>query len=102
MFIEVFKNNGIEYLRLAESRRKTNQHGVKVSSKKIILNIGPLHKFDDGEPEYLERLKESFKNGNPLISELKEYTEPLPQSKTYIAEFKEGDSSCIGDLKHLV
>ena len=39
MFIEVFKNNGIEYLRLAESRRKTNQHGVKVSSKKIILNI---------------------------------------------------------------
>lgn len=101
MFIEVFKNNGIEYLRLAESRRKTNQHGVKVSSKKIILNIGPLHKFDDGEPEYLERLKESFKNGNPLISELKEYTEPLPQSKTYIAEFKEGDSSCIGDLKHL-
>ena len=101
MFIEVFKNNGIEYLRLAKSRRKTNQHGVKVSSKKIILNIGPLHKFDDGEPEYLERLKESFKNGNPLISELKEYTEPLPQSKTYIAEFKEGDSSCIGDLKHL-
>ena len=38
MFIEVFKNNGIEYLRLAESRRKTNQHGVKVRKKKIILN----------------------------------------------------------------
>ncbi len=55
MFIDVFKNNGTEYLRLAESRRITNKKGVKVPSKKIILNLGPLPRFDDGEPEYREK-----------------------------------------------
>ena len=55
MFIDVFKNNGTEYLRLAESRKITNKKGVKVPSKKIILNLGPLSRFDNGEPEYREK-----------------------------------------------
>ena len=55
MFIDVFKNNGTEYFRLAESRRITNKKGVKVTSKKIILNLGPLSRFNDGEPEYQEK-----------------------------------------------
>lgn len=33
MFIDVFKNNGTEYLRLAESRRITNSKGKRVASK---------------------------------------------------------------------
>ena len=32
-------NNGIEYLRLAESRRITNAKGKKVTSKKILNDI---------------------------------------------------------------
>ena len=45
MFIDVFKNNGTEYLRLAESRRITNEKGRKVTSKKIILNLMKKNKF---------------------------------------------------------
>ena len=101
MFIDVFKNNGTEYLRLAESRRITNKKGVKVTSKKIILNLGPLSRFDDGEPEYLKRLKQSFKDGCPLIPELKEYSSPSDTSEIYNIQFKKGDVSCIGEPKHL-
>ena len=101
MFIDVFKNNGTEYLRLAESRRITNKKGVKVTSKKIILNLGPLSRFDDGQPEYLKRLKQSFKDGNPLIPELKEYSSPSDTYEIYNIQFKKGDVSCIGEPKHL-
>ncbi len=70
MYIEKVKNNGIEYLRLVESVYKP---GVIGGRKKIILNIGSLSKFDDGQPDYISRLKESFKNGNPLIPSLLPY-----------------------------
>ena len=101
MFIDVFKNNGTEYLRLAESRRITNEKGLKVTSKKIILNLGPLSRFDDGQPEYLKRLKQSFKDGNPLIPELNEYAKPSVATEIYNIQFKKGDASCIGEPKHL-
>ena len=31
--------------------------------------------FDDGKPNYFERLKESFKNGNPIIEDLLPYVD---------------------------
>ena len=102
MFIDVFKNNGTEYLRLAESRRITNEKGLKVTSKKIILNLGPLSRFDDGQPDYLKRLKQSFKEGNPIIPELNEYAKaPATSEKIYNIQFKKDDISCIGEPKHL-
>lgn len=63
MFIEAVQNNGKKYLRLVQSIRVTNKSGYKVSQKKVILNIGPLDRFDDGQPNYVERLKKSFKAG---------------------------------------
>ena len=65
MFVEVCKNNGIDYLRLVNGIRVDGKNGNKTVRKKVILNIGPLSKFDDGKPDYVKRLKESFKNGNP-------------------------------------
>lgn len=56
MFIEIVKNSGKDYLRLVNSVRVTNKAGYKVSQKKVILNIGPLERYDDGQPDYLERL----------------------------------------------
>ncbi|MBR2087192.1 MAG: hypothetical protein IJ906_08680 [Oscillospiraceae bacterium] len=67
MYIAVFKNNGKDYLRLMESYRTQNAEGKVAIRKRIICNIGPLSKFDDGQPEYLERLRESFRLGAPLI-----------------------------------
>lgn len=54
MYIEKVKNNGTEYLRLVESIYSPRAKGGR---KKTILNIGPLSKFDDGKPDYVQRLK---------------------------------------------
>lgn len=58
--IECVKNNGVPYLRLAESRYDKNK---KHQKKIIIKNLGPLSKFDDGKPDFLKRFREKFKNG---------------------------------------
>ena len=74
MFVEKVKNNGTDYLRLVEGVRITNKDGYKTTHKKVILNIGPLKRFDDGQPDYVERLKKSFKAGNPLIPAILRYS----------------------------
>ncbi len=98
MFVECFNNNGKKYLRLAESKYVVvnNKPSVK---KNIIYNIGPLDKYDDGKPDYVQRLKDSFKNGNPLISSLLPYVDRKPNKETYDISFKEGDPNCIGQTK---
>lgn len=98
MFIEAIKNNGKPYLRLVHAVRKPNKKGDMVSSKKVLLNIGPLDRFDDGQPDYLERLRQSFRDGSPLIPELLPYVgEKAPQK--YTVTFEEGDPSCLGSPK---
>ena len=58
--IECVKNNGVPYLRLAESRYdKDKKHQKKI----IIKNLGPLSKFDDSKPDFLKRFREKFRNG---------------------------------------
>ena len=81
VFIELFKNNGIDYLRLVENKRVTNAQGKKTISKKVILNIGPLSRFDDGEENYMGRLRQSFRDGTPLIHELLPYVDSDPVKK---------------------
>ena len=98
MFIECFTNNGKPYLRLARSVRITKPDGRKVSQKQPVLNLGPLDRFDDGQPDYVGRLKKSFKDGNPLIPALLPYVgEKSPQK--YTIAFEEGDEACLGSPK---
>jgi len=99
MFIEVSKNNGKDYLRLSKSRRIKNDKGVKVSRNTVIFNIGPLEKFDDGQPNYLDRLRRSFRAGIPLIPSLVPYcTNEIPREK-YTFTFEEGNPNCVGSPK---
>lgn len=58
--IECVKNNGVPYLRIAESRYDKNK---KHQKKIIIKNLGPLSKYDDGKPDFLKRFRQQFKNG---------------------------------------
>ena len=90
MYVECFKNNGIDYLRLVQSNRVENSKGIKTARKKVIYNIGPLSKFDDGKPDYIERLKMSFKAGNPIIESLKKYcnTSDFPITHKNLREIK--------------
>ena len=100
MYIEKVKNNGKDYLRLVSNKRIINSKGIKTSTKIVEYNIGPLSKFDDGNPNYVDRLKESFKNGNPIIEELFPFvsknTIPI---KKYNLTFSEMDDFCIGNPK---
>jgi len=78
LFIECARSNGRQpYLRVAEGYSIT-ENGVRKSKKRIVKNIGPLSKFDDGLPNYVERLKKSFKEGKPLIPELQDLADGNP------------------------
>jgi len=99
MFIDVSRNNGKPYLRLVNSIRVKNSDGYKVSRKQVVLNIGALDKFDDGQPNYVERLRKSFRAGIPLIPSLEPYcTNEIP-CESYTFTFQEGDPNCFGNPK---
>lgn len=69
--------------------------------KKTILNIGPLSKFDDGKPDYVQRLKESFKRGDPIIDSLREFCNAPSKNDDgiYNITVKRGDPILIGHPK---
>ena len=99
MFVEVVQNNGNKYLRLVQSTHVKNKNGLKVSQKKVILNIGSLSRFDDGQPDYVERLKKSFKAGNPLIPTFLPYCSAEKPVETYRFTIREGSPDCFGRPK---
>lgn len=96
MYVESFKNNGIPYLRLVRSDRVTNKKGIKTATKTVVFNIGPLSRYDDGQPDYVERLKKSFKAGQPLIPALLPYCEASAPAETYQFSIQEGSPDCFG------
>lgn len=95
MFIELIKNNGTDYLRLVSSRRITDVHGNRAARKRIVLNIGPLARFDDGEPDYLQRLRDSFRDGHPLIDSLLSYVPSLYHPTSLTLDFRIGTADCV-------
>ena len=98
MFIDCFKNNGTDYLRLVESRRIVDKNGKKTPRKRVLLNIGPLSNFDDGKPEYLSRLRDSFRKGTPLIEPLLPFAGKM-QPKAHTLTFTDGAPECISHPK---
>jgi len=100
MYIECCKNNGTEYLRLVESRRRTNDDGKRVSGKRVVFNIGPLSRYDDGQPDYVGRLKQSFIDGEPLIGSLMPYVVRGSVPEIFHLDFVSGSEQCIGHPKY--
>lgn len=99
MYIECFTNNAKPYLRLVQSVRVTNKSGKKVPQKQVVCNIGPLERFDDGQPDYVERLKNSFRAGVPLIPSLEPYCQKEKQPESYHISIREGSPDCFGHPK---
>lgn len=95
MFIELIKNNGTDYLRLVSSRRVTDSHGNRVARKRVVLNIGPLSRYDDGEPDYLMRLRASFRDGHPLIDSLFPYVPDFFHPTSHPLDFRASTVDCI-------
>lgn len=66
MNIECTSNHGTKYLRVMEGYRDADGK----SKRRSVRNIGPLSRFDDGQPDYVKRLQQSFKDGTPIIDTL--------------------------------
>ena len=98
MALEIINNNGTKYIRIVENKY-VSKNGKPSSKKIVLLNVGPLSRFDDGKPDFELRLKESFKNGNPIIPALLEYVDRKPIQETYDISIKKGDPDCIGHNK---
>ena len=100
MHIEAANNNGTKYLKLARCHRGTNSKGRRTIIKQTVLNIGPLSKYDDGKPGYLDRLRQSFRDGAPLIPALAPYAGGAA-AKTHVIRYRDGDPACEGETKRL-
>jgi transposase len=101
MFIECVKNNGTDYLRVTEVFRDESVSPPK-TKRRVIKNIGPLSRFNDGKPDYLKRLRDSFRAGTPIIEPLSELLDGKPVSKKIRLEYDtEKPDECICDPKNI-
>ena len=81
MHLEKYRSNGRNYLRLVAGKRMKDRLGRSIVGKRIVASLGPLAKYDDGLPDYLERLRASFRAGKPLIKELEAYVGEAPKER---------------------
>ena len=98
MTIEKYQTNGIEYLRLVRTYRMKDANGKSVNRKEVIKSLGALSKYDDGQPDYLLRLRQSYAEKKPIIPELLPYVDQAPKQKITIS-FTSGDRFCSGNPK---
>ncbi|MDR0751672.1 MAG: hypothetical protein LBF12_03665 [Christensenellaceae bacterium] len=100
MQIELLRHDDNPYLRLSYSKRMVGKSGKKCVHKITVLQIGLLSEFDDGKPNYLQRLRESFKNGTPLIPALQPFCINNESETGHTHEFKPGTNECQADFKY--
>ncbi|MGN0059919.1 MAG: IS1634 family transposase [Coriobacteriales bacterium] len=100
MHIEKFTVCGRAYLRLVKSRRRLTRNGKPISGKELVLGLGPLSKHDDGKPDYLGRLRASFRAGKPLIRELEPFVGEAPKARILVP-FEPGDARCLGEPRRM-
>ena len=101
MYIDCVKNSGKPYLRVAESY-SIKENGIRKNRKRTIRNIGPLSRFDDGKPDFLKRLKQSFIDGHPIIAGLTDLIENKPACKRITIEFdRDMTDDCVSIPKNI-
>ena len=100
LHIEKQKSGNNEYLRLVSLKRMKSSNGRLMIGKKTIVSLGALAKHDDGRPDYLRRLRESFAEGRPLIKELEPYVDHAPVRR-WTVTYERGDAKCIGEPKRM-
>ena len=101
MFIECVKNNNTEYLRLVDART-FSVNGARKHQRYVVRNIGPLSRYDDGLPDYIGRLRESFRSGVPIIPLLNEYVSgAVPQRRIRFELDAGNDEQCFSNPKNI-
>ena len=69
MYLDRFNCKGKPYLRIVENYT-VFENGKKKNKRKTIKNLGFEEKFDDGKPNFYQRMKESVNNGSFKIDGL--------------------------------
>lgn len=101
MYIDQVVNSGKPYLRVAESY-SVRVDGVRKNRKRTIRNIGPLSRFDDGKTDFLKRLKQSFKEGHPMIAGLDDLISLNESPSKIRVEFDRlNDDTAFSDPKNI-
>lgn len=101
MYIACTKNHGIPYLQVHEAFT-TQKNGKTYRGTKLVRNIGPLSRYDDGSADFLERLRQSFKDGKPLIPGLEDLVKDKPSPARVVFELdKEDPSESYSDPKNI-
>jgi len=101
MFIELIDNNGTDYLRVMESY-SVNEGGSSKRRRRTVRNIGPLSRYEDGKPDYLERLRQSFRDGKPIIESLVDLVEAKPIRRKIKVEYDlENENDCFSYPKNI-
>lgn len=101
MFIELIKNNGTDYLRVMEAYR-VNEGDNSKSRRRVVRNIGPLSRYDDGKPDYLNRLRQSFRDGKPIIESLEDLIGGAPMRRKIKVEYDlENEDHCFSNPKNI-
>ncbi|ACZ01850.1 hypothetical protein CEP89_04670 [Streptobacillus moniliformis] len=63
MFLEKRKVGNNIYLMLVKN-------GVKKAKKDLVASLGNISNYDNGDPNFFEKLRDNFKRGIALIPEL--------------------------------
>ena len=98
MFLDIYSNNGVRYIRISESYR-IDKNGVRVARKRTIKTIGAVSKFDDGKPDFEKRLRASFNACEPIIKELEPFVSKEIPKERYNLTIHSGTCECIGHPK---
>jgi transposase len=101
MQIVCTNNNGTKYLQVHESYYEISSDGKGRQKKRVVKNLGPLSRFDDGQPDFLPRLRASFRNGHPILRELDELAAQMPPPKIRFELDPVISSDCTCDPKNI-
>lgn len=100
MYLDIYKNGNKHYIRISETKRIFSTEKNKMIVKKTtIKNIGPVDKFDDGQSNFIQRLRDSFDAGLPIIKELEPYVNKKQPKEVYNFRILAGTNECVGEPK---
>ena len=75
MFLEKRKVGNNIYLMLVKNNVYF-KNGVKKAKKDLVASFGNIANYDNGDPNFFEKLRDNFKKGIALIPELEKYIQP--------------------------
>ena len=98
MFLDIYTRYGKRYIRVSEGYR-VMKDGKSVTRKRIVKSLGPVSRYDDGKPDFEQRLRDSFNACTPLISVLEPYVKKEAPKEVYHLTIHADTDECIGEPK---